>query len=108
MKKMAVILVVTFFTSLGATIYATNVVLENGTKITVIENDKKPCPAGCTCDNCKAKAETANTTNANTTTDDKKSADCSKKCGETKKSCCSKATETKSETKAETTGSEKK
>ncbi|MCK9205821.1 MAG: hypothetical protein M0P66_01805 [Salinivirgaceae bacterium] len=103
MKNLVVILVVTFFSGLGANLYASTLVLDNGTQIVSANDDKKPCPTGCTCADCKAKATTAATTTgaSATTTDAKKTGDCSKNCdgkkADAKKSCCSKSTDTKKE-----------
>ncbi len=101
MKNLIVILAVTFFTSIGGNLYASVVTLDNGTQVVNTLDDKKPCPAGCTCTDCKAKAANATTTSTTNCTDTKKLGDCSKKCddkkADNKKACCPKSTETKKE-----------
>ena len=59
MKKVAFILSVVFVAVLGMNSYASTVVVDNNTVITVVDldTDKKPCPADCQKECCTKKAD---------------------------------------------------
>ncbi len=97
MKKFAFILSFVFVAGLGMNSFATSIIVDNGLNIVVVDNDKKPCPADCTCTGCKEKAANAKSAdakagNANCGTAKKDcsatKADC--KSAEAKKDCSSK------------------
>ncbi|MGE4287604.1 MAG: hypothetical protein AB7E36_02855 [Salinivirgaceae bacterium] len=81
MKKMIFVLSLFFVAGLGFKAAATDVMVDNSVKIVVVDDDKKPCPADCTCANCQAKAADGKTAAA--------------KSGEAKKDCAAKKSECK-------------
>ncbi|MDA3891485.1 MAG: hypothetical protein PF517_07435 [Salinivirgaceae bacterium] len=88
MKKLAYVLVVMFVAALGTTTYASTVVVDNNETIVAVDfdNDKKPCPADCKGECCKAKEADGKTAKANC--DKAAKVGCDKTA---KKSCCSSA-----------------
>lgn len=85
MKKVALIFTFVFVAGLGMSTQASNIILDNGLHIVVVDNDKKPCPEGCTCDACKAKA--SNAKGADVKTADAKSGEAKKDCSAKKEAC---------------------
>lgn len=106
MKRLAFILSIVFVTGMGMSAVATTVISDNGVQITSVDNDKKPCAAGCTCANCTAKSTDGKAACDSTKKADckTKSADCGKKCdgksAEVKPGCCTKSTDSKTATPA--------
>jgi hypothetical protein len=88
MKKMIFVLSLFFVAGLGFKAAATEVLVDNGVNIVVVDDDKKPCPADCTCANCQAKAADGKTA-AVKSGEAKK--DCAKKCDGTAKTAEAKA-----------------
>ncbi|GEM_PF-6426420 len=106
MKRIAFILSLVFVAGMGMTASATAVIADNGLQITIVDTDNKPCAAGCTCADCKAKSADGKAACDSTKKADckTKSADCSKKCdgktAEAKPGCCAKSTDGKTATPA--------
>lgn len=102
MKKLTYVLGFLFVAGMGMTTYATTAMVDNNTKITIVDqnNDEKPCKEGCTC----AKCETPKSAKADGKT---AKADCDKSakaaCGEkaAAKSCCGSKSAAKTDGKKE-------
>jgi len=90
MKKFALVLSLVFVAGMGMSTMATTVISDNGLQITVVDNDKKPCAAGCTCTDCKAKAD-----GCKAACDSTKKADCKTKSADGEKKCEGKSAEAK-------------
>lgn len=81
MKKMIFVLSLIFVAGLGFQATANKVLVDNGVNLEMVQDDKKPCPADCTCANCEAKSADGKTAAA--------------KSGEAKKDCAAKKSECK-------------
>ncbi|MBI9068338.1 MAG: hypothetical protein JEZ09_13675 [Salinivirgaceae bacterium] len=109
MKKVAFILSVVFVAVLGMNTYASTVVVDDNTVITVVDldQDKKPCPADCKGECCAKKAETktADMKAGNAKAADckiAKTSECASKCASScggKKASATKTTEVSKEKK---------